>query len=105
MSSASTMISDIPGSVPSGKTEKPEKKPKPAPAPQPEPERKPRRVARRDTINRAYYVCLVNDLGEISKMIAKFPTVGQARKHRDLVTKAAGFAPSTGRIVRTVIVE
>lgn len=84
---------------------KKERQRKPAPAPTTEPDQKPRRIARRNTVDRKYYLCTMSSLGGIANMLADFPTIGQARKGKPLTCKVAGVPLDQLKIVRTFIVE
>lgn len=68
-------------------------------------EKKARKRPVRDRINRSYYVFAVNPDGEIHRSICKFPTIGQAKKNKPMVCKAAGVAETAAKIARVVFVD
>jgi hypothetical protein len=90
---------------PSAVSKKPEKPGKSLPVQQPQPDRPARKKAVRDTVNRFYVIFEDRDDGQAQRIFARFTTVGQARKHFDLVTRVAGVASNRAKIARLVIVD
>lgn len=93
---------------PNGPTDQPKKeKPKrnTLPAPSAEPPKMVRRRAKRNATERFYVVYEDKDDGQAQRILAKFPTIGQARKHFDLVVRVSGVPSNRVKIARFVIVD
>lgn len=76
-----------------------------SPPPQSSPPPQMRRKVRANNVNRAYYLCQVNAAGDLERFIVRFPTVGQARKGKQLTCRAAGLPETSVKIVRIAVVE